>query len=180
MSPLQRREEFSGRLYSHQPQFTEREDRGRGCGRGKEQVGPRVPVPVPDEPIDRCQREARRRDHGPDDGDPAHQFRLFQRRANSVVQFVSLPNAQRPGDAPLQPVYTGAHVARLPVLAVRLRHAPVRPGLLVSSSPHLLGTRACVRRRKPSPATTGAVNGIVTDRPERWCRASPSACRDRH
>ena len=112
MSPLQRREEFSGRLNPHQPQFTEREDRGRGCRRGKEQMGPRGAVPVPDEPIDRCQREARRRDHGPDDGDPAHQFKGVQDE-RSVVQAVESTKRSVSGPAPSQPVYTGGNATRV-------------------------------------------------------------------
>ena len=72
MCPPHRREEFSGRPGSHLPQFAKREGRGGGCRRGKEQMGPGVTVPGPDHPINRAQREARRRDHGPDDGDPTH------------------------------------------------------------------------------------------------------------
>ena len=74
MCPPHRREEFSGRPGSHLPQFTEREGRGGRCGHGKEQIGPGGAVAPPHQKVDHRQREARRRDHGPDDGDPTHEL----------------------------------------------------------------------------------------------------------
>ena len=74
MCPPHRREEFSGRPDSHLPQFTKREGRCGGCGHGKEQIGPGGAVAPPHQKVDHRQREARRRDHGPDDGDPTHEL----------------------------------------------------------------------------------------------------------
>ena len=74
MCPPHRREEFSGRPDSHLPQFTQREGRCGGCGHGKEQIGPGGAVAPPHQKVDHRQREARRRDHGPDDGDPTHEL----------------------------------------------------------------------------------------------------------
>ena len=74
MCPPHRREEFFGRPDLHLPQFTKREGRCGGCGHGKEQIGPGGAVAPPHQKVDHRQREARRRDHGPDDGDPTHEL----------------------------------------------------------------------------------------------------------
>ena len=63
--------EFCGRPGPHHRQFTEREAGGGECRDRKEQRGPNRAVLVPDQQVNRRQREARRRDHRPDDSDPA-------------------------------------------------------------------------------------------------------------
>ena len=74
MCPPHCREQFFGRADSHLPQFTKREGGCGGCGHGKEQIGPCGAVAPPHKKVDHRQREARRRDHGPDDGDPTHEL----------------------------------------------------------------------------------------------------------
>ena len=72
MRPTQGQAELSGRLRSHHRQFAPREGCGPRRRQGKEQMGPRAASPGPDQQMHGRQRETRRRDHGPDDRDPAH------------------------------------------------------------------------------------------------------------
>ena len=87
MCPPHRREELFGGPGSHQPRLTKCECRCGGRGHGKEQRGPGGAVPGPDQPVDRPQRQARRRDHRPDDGDPVHELPLV----TSITKYGELP-----------------------------------------------------------------------------------------
>ena len=71
MGPPHRHAECSGCLRPHRPKLTSREDRCRHRRQGKEQIGPRIRSPPPDQHMHQRQREAGGCDHRPNDGDPA-------------------------------------------------------------------------------------------------------------
>ena len=84
--PPQRQTELSGRLGPHHPQLAPRVGRHACRRQGKEQMGPRAASPGPDQQMHRRQRETRRRDHGPDDRDPAHGEAGGRRRGAWVLR----------------------------------------------------------------------------------------------